>query len=331
MRLATVRASRGLRAAVWCPMESGDLWVDLADAAAAVLGEPRCRSSLRELLAEDGPRLLTPRRILAELAELPGEELPPEITTWPVRGAHLAPPIPDPGSFLDFYAFEEHVRQARARRGLEIVPEWYRYPVYYRSNHRTVLGTGAEVWFPAGETRMDYELELVAVLGAPITSPTPAEAEAAIAGYCLLNDWSARAIQAEVMKVGLGPAKGKEFASSVGPWLVTADELGDPRGLELEARVNGEVWSHGLTGAMHWRWGEMLAFAAAGVRFEPGDLFGSGTVGGGCGLEQDRFLEPGDVVELDGGELLGVLEGTVRQHQLAHGGSGAGPTAGEAP
>jgi 2-keto-4-pentenoate hydratase/2-oxohepta-3-ene-1,7-dioic acid hydratase in catechol pathway len=115
------------------------------------------------------------------------------------------------------------------------------------------------------------------------------------------------------MKVGLGPCKGKDFATSLGPWLVTPDELGDPRELELVARVNGEEWSRGRVGEMRWCWGELLAFAGDGVRFEPGDVFGSGTVGGGCGLEQDRFLSPGDLVELDGGDPLGVLDGVVRQ------------------
>jgi fumarylacetoacetate (FAA) hydrolase len=249
------------------------------------------------------------------VSELDGAPPPPEVSTWPGHGARLAPPVPDPGVFIDFYAFEEHVRRARARRGLDIVPEWYRYPVYYRSNQRALLGQDAEVFFPAGEQRMDFELELAAVLGAPLESPDPTTAEQAIAGFCLLNDWSARWIQAETMKVGLGPSKGKDFGSSLGPWLVTPDELGDVGDLELVARVNGEEWSRGRTGSMHWRWGEMLAFAGEGVRFEAGDVFGSGTVGGGCGLELGRFLESGDEVELDGGEALGVLRGTVRRRE----------------
>jgi len=309
MRLATVRAAVKLRAAVWWPAEGGELWVDIAEAAAALLGEEECPASLAGLLRREGPGLATPRRILGELARRP---LPETVATWPVNGAHLAPPVPEPGVLIDFYAFEEHVRRARARRGLQIVPEWYRYPAYYRQNQRSLLGDGAEVWFPAGEERMDYELELAAVLGAPLESPDPAEAGAAIAGYTLFCDWSARAIQAEVMKIGLGPAKGKDFASSLGPWLVTPDEVGDPAALTLRARVNGEVWSEGSPGAMRWTWGEMIAFAGEGVRFEPGDIFGSGTVGGGCGLEQGRYLAPGDVVELDGGDTLGVLRGTVR-------------------
>ena len=310
MRLATVRSSRGLRAVVWCRVADGEVWLDLAEATDHVLDTDDSPSDLRDVLRRDGPGLTTVRQVVGELE---GTTLPDEIATWPGHGARLAAPIPAPGALLDFYAFEEHVRGARARRGLDIVPEWYRYPVYYRSNQRAILGPDAEVAFPTGETRMDFELELAAVLGAPIEDPTADEAEAAIAGWCLLNDWSARAIQAETMKVGLGPNKGKDFATSLGPWIVTPDELGDPGDLELAARVNGEVWSRGRVGAMHWRWGQMLAFAAEGVRFEPGDVFGSGTVGGGCGLELDRFLADGDRVELDGGPLLGVLAGTVRQ------------------
>jgi fumarylacetoacetate (FAA) hydrolase len=310
MRLATVRSSRGPRAVVWCRVADGEVWLDLAEAADHVLGGQGFPSELREILRREGPGLSTIRQLIGELE---GTELPEGLATWPGHGARLAAPIPSPCAFLDFYAFEEHVRGARARRGLDIVPEWYEYPVYYRSNQRAILGPDADVEFPAGETRMDFELELAAVLGAPIESPTADEAEAAIAGWCLLNDWSARAIQAETMKVGLGPNKGKDFGTSLGPWIVTPDELGDLNELELAARVNGEEWSRGRVGAMHWRWGEMLAFAAEGVRFEPGDVFGSGTVGGGCGLELDRFLADGDRVELDGGPMLGVLVGTVRQ------------------
>jgi fumarylacetoacetate (FAA) hydrolase len=305
MRLATVRTTDGPRAALGV---RGN-WVDLADAAAALLGDRSCPSTLLGLLRRDGAGLATARRVADALE---GAPLGATRVTAAMQ-ATLDPPVVDAGAFLDFYAFEAHVRQARARRGLEVPPEWYRYPVYYRSNPRSFIGHGAEVHFPAGEERMDYELELAAVLGAALESPTAEQATAAIAGYCLLNDWSARAIQAEVMKVGLGPAKGKDFASSLGPWLVTADELGDPGLVTLEARINGERWSRGGVADMRWSFGELIAFAAEGVRFEPGDVFGSGTVGGGCGLELGRFLKVGDVVELDGGPKLGVLANTVRQ------------------
>ncbi len=310
MRLATVRAGDGLRAVVWCKDEGGDYWIDIAESARHFLSEAEYPSSLKGILKREGAGLATIRQIVAAVNDA---GIPAEVASWPVNGARMAPPIPNPGSFLDFYAFEEHVRRARARRGLHIVPEWYEYPVYYRSNQRAMRGSGAEIVFPAGETKMDFELEMGAILGAAIDSPTKQEAENAIAGYCLLNDWSARAIQIETMKVGLGPNKGKDFATSIGPWMVTPDEIPDLKKVELAARVNDVEWSFGQIGSMHWSWGEMLEFAAEGVRFEAGDVFGSGTVGGGCGLEQDRFLSAGDKVELHGGDLFGVLSGTVRQ------------------
>jgi fumarylacetoacetate (FAA) hydrolase len=312
MRLASLRLGDVVRTAVWCADCGGGAWIDCSTATKVVLGE-EIPTDMRRLLALAGPRLEPLRRLEAGLR---GRDLPGGVMRWSADEAVFAPPVPDPGAFLDFYAFEEHVRRARARRGLEIVPQWYEYPVYYRSNQRAMSGQDAEIRFPAGESKMDFELELAAVLGETIHNPTPDEAEDAIVGYCLLNDWSARAIQAETMKVGLGPNKGKDFASAIGPWITTVDEIGDVRELELAARVNGEEWSRGRIGAMHWRWGEMLAFAAEGVRFEPGDVFGSGTVGGGCGLELGRFLADGDVVELDGGDLLGVLRGTVRSQAL---------------
>ncbi|MEN8165142.1 MAG: fumarylacetoacetate hydrolase family protein, partial [Acidobacteriota bacterium] len=293
--------------------------VDISEAS-KVLGLGNLGPSMRDILAQEGPGLSTPRLIVSELKDVP---VPDDISSWPTNGARLAPPIPDPGVLIDFYAFEEHVRRARAGRGLDIVPEWFEYPVYYRSNQRSLVAPGATVHFPAGEELMDFELELAAVLGAPIESPSPEEAEAAIAGYCLFNDWSARSIQGQVMKVGLGPAKGKDFASSLGPYLVTPDELGPLADLRLQARVNGETWSENTPGAMAWSWGEMLAFAGEGVRFEPGDIFGSGTVGGGCGLELGRFLSEGDTVELDGGPSLGVLTGTVGQRKPQSGGTEA--------
>ncbi len=309
MRLATVRDRKGLRAAVLAGRGTGACWIAIADAARVALGDERCPESLVGLLARDGPRLETPRLVIEAL----DGEAPREVQRWTGAEVRFAPPVPEPGAFLDFYSFEGHVRAARARRGLEVPPEWFKYPSYYRSNHRSFIGAGDDAPFPASETMMDYELELAAVLGAPLASPTPEEAEAAIAGYCLLNDWSARAIQREVMAVGLGPNKGKDFATSLGPWLVTADEVGEMSSVELSARVNGEEWSRGGVGAMHWTWGEMLAFAGEGATFAPGDVMGSGTLPGGCGLELGRFLEVGDVVELDGGERFGVLAGTVRR------------------
>lgn len=311
MRIARIQAAAGARVAVMVPTAEGPRWVALVDAARTVLGSS-CPDSMRLLLAQEGPGLSTARQVLDALD---GAPVPAGVLAWDPAGARYALPVDDPGSFLDFYAYEAHVRTARMRRGLEMPPEWFDTPTYYRGNHRSLLPPGAEVVFPAGETKMDYELEVAAVLGAPIASPTPAQAEAAIAGFCLCNDWSARALQARVMKLGMGPARGKDFGTALGPWLVTPDEVPDWGAVELAVRVSGETWSQGTAAGMHWSWGELLAVAAAGTRYEPGDVFGSGTIGGGCGLELDRFLSPGDAVELDGGPLFGVLRGVARRRE----------------
>lgn len=229
---------------------------------------------------------------------------------WPVEEVQLCAPILRPGALLDFYTFEQHVSTCRAKRGLGVVPEWYRYPVYYNCNPRAVIGDGDAVPFPKGESKRDYELELAVVIGKKGRDISEAEADSYIAGYTVMNDWSARSLQAEIMAVGLGPAKAKDFATSLGPCLVTADSIGDPRNLTMLARVNGEEWSRGNSGSSHYTFAQMIAFASEGVTLYPGDVIGSGTVGTGCGLELDRFLQPGDEVELEI-ENIGVLRNTV--------------------
>jgi fumarylacetoacetate (FAA) hydrolase len=214
----------------------------------------------------------------------------------------LCAPIPRPPSVRDFYAFERHVATARAQRGLEMAPEWYRIPVFYFSNPAAILGPDEEVAFPDESSAWDYELEAAAVIGGDGT----------IAGFTILNDWSARDLQKMEMAVGLGPAKGKDFATSIGPHLVTPDELGDLR-LEMVARVNGEERSRGNLADMHWSWEQLVEHAARNTRLQPGDVLGSGTVGTGCILEHGdgRWLRSGDVVELEL-ERIGVLTNRVR-------------------
>jgi fumarylacetoacetate (FAA) hydrolase len=213
----------------------------------------------------------------------------------------LLAPVPRPPSVRDFYAFERHVRAARAQRGLEIAPEWYRVPVFYFSNPGAIYGPEEEVTFPPESSSWDYELEAAAIVGG----------DGRIAGFTVLNDWSARDLQKMEMAVGLGPAKGKDFATSMGPVLVTPDELGDLR-LEMVARVNGEERSRGNLGEMHWSWEQLVEHAARNTRLLPGDVLGSGTVGTGCILEHGdgRWLRPGDVVELEI-EGIGVLRNRV--------------------
>ncbi len=222
----------------------------------------------------------------------------------------LSSPVLRPGAMLDFYTFEQHVRTCRAKRNLDVVPEWYQYPVYYNGNPRSVVGYGEKIVFPQRETRKDYELELAIVIGKKGKDIPVEKANDYIAGYTIMNDWSARAIQAEVMKVGLGPAKGKDFATSLGPCLVTADEIENPRNLTMTARVNGEEWSRGNSGDSYYTFEQMIAFASENMTLYPGDVLGSGTVGTGCGLELGRFLNSGDVVELEI-DQIGILRNTV--------------------
>ena len=225
-----------------------------------------------------------------------------EVAEHGLPEAQLRAPIPRPPSVRDFYAFERHVATARAQRGLEMAPEWYRIPVFYFSNPAAILGPEDEIAFPAESSAWDYELEAAAVIGR----------DGQIAGFTVLNDWSARDLQKMEMAVGLGPAKGKDFATSLGPVVVTPDELGDLQ-LAMVARVNGEERSRGNLGEMHWSWEQLRDYAARGTRLMAGDVLGSGTVGTGCILEHGdgRWLESGDVVELEV-EGIGVLRNRVR-------------------
>jgi len=238
----------------------------------------------------------------------------------PLSEIVLGPPVHPVQSFRDFYAFEEHVRAARARRGLEMVPEWYEAPAFYFSNPAALLGAEAVLTPPRYGTWLDYELEIGCVIGRGGKDIDVSDAERHIAGYTIINDWSLRDVQRREMKVGLGPAKAKDFATSVGPTLVTADELGERRDgkgydLGMRARVNGKLLSHGNWKTIHFSFAEMIAHASRGVALLPGDLLGSGTVGTGCLLElgpevHDGWLRPGDEVELEV-ELLGVLRNRI--------------------
>ena len=224
-----------------------------------------------------------------------------DVAEHALEEVRLLAPIRRPPSVRDFYAFERHVASARAQRGLEMAPEWYQIPVFYFSNPAAIFGPDDEIVFPRESSAWDYELEAAAVIGG----------DGRIAGFTVLNDWSARDLQKMEMAVGLGPAKGKDFATSLGPVLVTPDELGDLR-LEMVARVNGEERSRGNLSEIHWSWEQLVEHAARNTLLLPGDVLGSGTVGTGCILEHGdgRWLEPGDVVELEI-ERIGVLRNRV--------------------
>ena len=228
-------------------------------------------------------------------------------------------PVPVPPSVRDFYAFERHVAAGARLRGREIAPHWYEAPAFYFSNPASILGPGEPLHRPVATAMLDFELEIAAVIGA---SPDSGEPE--IAGFTLMNDWSARDVQAAEMTVGLGPAKGKDFGTSLGPWIVTPDELPYADGrLAVSARVevNGVKVTTAEAGEQHFGWPEIVAYAACDTRLRPGDVLGSGTLAGGCLLElgplsdesrpEGRFVEPGDTVALEADEL-GRLETEVR-------------------
>jgi fumarylacetoacetate (FAA) hydrolase len=233
-------------------------------------------------------------------------------------------PLPPVASIRDFYAFEQHVKTARQLRGLGMTPEWYEVPVFYFSNPAGVIGPDEPVWAPRDSQALDFELELACVIGQECRDvPADDRALEVVAGFTIMNDWSARDLQRKEMAVGLGPSKGKDFATSLGPELVTFDELeGRYRDgrlhLEMTAAVNGRILSRGDAGSMYWTWPQLIAHASRDTRLRPGDVLGSGTVGTGCILELTPdavggWLKPGDVVEL-------IVEhlGTLRNHVVLH-------------
>lgn len=237
-----------------------------------------------------------------------------------VQDVMLLAPVRRPGAFRDFMAFEQHVATARARRGLPMDPDWYQLPVFYFTNPHVILGPDEELTEPATE-QLDFELEVAAVIGRDCADVTPEQAVQAIAGYTIFNDFSARDLQAREMRLGLGPAKGKDSRNSLGPAFVTADEFapyasGNAFAVQMSAHVNDEYVGGGSMDQMDWSWGEIASYASRGTTLRPGDVLGSGTVPTGCLLEhlglhgQEKFrgwLQPGDRVRLEI-DHIGALE-----------------------
>ncbi|MEO8230214.1 MAG: fumarylacetoacetate hydrolase family protein [Chloroflexota bacterium] len=274
----------------------------------------------------DGPLLRHPISTLdahlagglrvAALGELVDEFVPAgedDEAILDAAGLAFGPPILQPTSLRDFYAFEGHVATMWSRRGSEVPEAWYRLPIFYFSNVSEIRGPDDPVWAPDGSTELDFELEVCALVDTTARDLRGQRAEEAIGGYTIFNDWSARDLQRDETTVRLGPAKGKDFASTIGPWLVTPDELTGARasgasGPDLAMTVDvvtadGRTTpvSSGSWSTAHFSFGQMLERASADVRLRPGDLFGSGTVGSGCLLEVrdqtlGRYLEPGDEV-----------------------------------
>jgi 2-keto-4-pentenoate hydratase/2-oxohepta-3-ene-1,7-dioic acid hydratase in catechol pathway len=228
--------------------------------------------------------------------------------TYLFEEVEFAAPLPNPRTFRDFVAFETHVKNATSRNGDAMAKEWYEVPVFYFSNPHSIKGPNQEVKRPKKCVRLDFELEMACIIGKEGQNIQADEAKEYIFGYTILNDWSARDLQMQEMKVLLGPAKGKDFATSIGPYIVTKDELepyrvGERFDLEMKAFINGKEVTHGNFKDIHYTFGQMIERASEEVTLYPGDIIGSGTVGLGCimelGPEEYGWLKPGDVVELE--------------------------------
>jgi fumarylacetoacetate (FAA) hydrolase len=252
----------------------------------------------------------------------------------PLKEVVLLAPVPNPKSLRDGYAFRQHVETARRNRGLEMTPVFDSFPVFYFGNHLTVQGPGSVYVMPDHCKKLDFELEAAIIISRKGKNILAQDADDYIAGLMILNDFSARTLQMEEMLLNLGPAKGKDFVTTTGPWLVTLDELvdlevpcaighvGKSWNLNMSASVNGKVLSNGNLQDMEWTFAELIARASYGVQLYPGDIIGSGTVGSGCLLElngtgklrnpdyKEHWLVPGDEIELTI-DFLGSLENQI--------------------
>jgi len=271
------------------------------------------RPALVELLGEGGEKL---DNAAQRALRVPGEVFARDEVV-------LHAPIPNPPSVRDFYAFEQHVKTARARRGLEMNPDWYEIPVFYFGSPHCIIGPYDDVTSAPGTSELDYEVEVAAIVGRGGHDIAVKDAAAHIAGYTVMNDWSARDIQRREMKLSMGPVKGKDFGTTLGPVLLTPDELSDARSgrafdLTMTAAVNGREYSRAKLSDIYWSFEEMISYASRGTWIRPGDIIGSGTCGTGCILElaavngerEYPWLKPGDVVEL-AVERIGKLKNRV--------------------
>lgn len=258
-----------------------------------------------------------------------------------VTEKNLIAPVPHPTSCRDGYAFRQHVETSRRNRRVPMIPEFDQYPVFYFTNHNAIQGPGEVFCMPDHFDKLDFELEACIVIGKKGRNITAADADKYIAGYMIMNDLSARTLQMEEMLLNLGPAKGKDFSTVIGPWLVTPDELqqyktvspaghtGNAYDLSMTCRVNGKTVSNGNMKDMDWTFAELIERCSYGVDLFPGDVIGSGTVGTGCFLElngtgllkdpdyKPQWLKEGDVVELEI-TALGTLTNIIRKENTSH-------------
>jgi 2-keto-4-pentenoate hydratase/2-oxohepta-3-ene-1,7-dioic acid hydratase in catechol pathway len=303
---------------------AGDV-VDLAAAhRLALVGEgvsPQAATRISEALlpgdmvglVEGGARSLDAARLALAWAAA-HDAVADDISIRFAAGAvRVLAPVPRPPMLRDFMGFEQHLRNIFPKLGREIPPAWFELPVYYKGNPGSIAAHGDDIAIPSyGPDALDIEFELALVIGRGGIDIPADRARDHIFGYMVYNDFSERTIQAREMSVGLGPAKGKDFRGGhvLGPTLVTADEVPDAYDLRMVARVNGDVWCDTHSGTIHWTFEQMIAHASRDEYLRPGEILGSGTVGGGSGAERGTLLHRGDVVELEV-ERLGTLRNRV--------------------
>ncbi len=256
-----------------------------------------------------------------------------------INEVNLLAPIPKPTSFRDAYAFRQHVATSRRNRGVDMIPEFDQFPIFYFSNHNSIAGPYEEIELMEDHfERLDFELEFAIVIGKGGKNILTKDADSHIAGYTILNDLSARTLQMEEMKLNLGPAKGKDFCNIIGPYLVTVDELeehainsstGKKYDLKMQCWVNGELLSEGNTKEMNWSFAEIIERASYGVELFPGDVIGSGTVGTGCLLElngtgklnnpdhKEQWIKENDIIEMEI-EGLGKIKNKISRSLSNH-------------
>lgn len=287
------------------------LVVDLARACEIAGRRPATALSSAMTLIESGEDGL---RLAREM-----EALAPEEAALPLDKVRLIAPLPLPQSIRDCLVFEQHLLNYNAQRAREtgqppvpIPPDWYSRPFYYKGNRFSLVGPDADILWPDYSNYIDFELEIACIIGKRGADIPREHALNHIFGYTIFNDFSARDTQAVEKRIGMGSSKAKDFdtGNAIGPWIVTADEIGDPHALEMEARVNGERWGGGSTSGMYHTFSDMIAFISTSETLHPGELIGSGTVGTGCGIELGRSLKPGDTVELSI-EKIGTLRNRV--------------------
>ena len=223
-----------------------------------------------------------------------------------LQDVRLLAALPNPPALRDFFAFEDHAKAAALRRNEALPKQWYEVPAYFKGNHREIYGPEDEIPWPWYTRRLDFECEVACVVGRKGRDLSPQEAASCIFGYMIFNDFSARDIQKKELANLMGPGKGKDFANAFGPFLASADEADPGRDFAMKIRVNGEQWAEG----QYWGFPLLVSHISQCETVYPGDVLGSGAFHKGCGLDLDRWIRPGDVVELEV-PILGVLRNRI--------------------